>query len=169
MANSTPNAVHENLDDVIRHEEELSQRSSTGERVGELIGGFIGSLPFVAIQIFVVVTWTVINSDMVPGIRAFDPYPFALGGAALSLECVFMAAFVLLMQKHESRLSERRSHLSLQMTLLIEREVTKLMQMTHRASVAAGHDDMVMDDEAHELGRNTEVDHLVEALDRRLS
>ncbi len=54
---------------------------------------------------------------LLPGAPAFDPFPYSLGGEILSLESVLLAAFVLMKQAHEGRMSERRSHLNLQVNL----------------------------------------------------
>jgi uncharacterized membrane protein len=81
---------------------------------------------------------------------------------------VLLACFVLLKQSHESRLSERRSHLNLQVNLLVEKEVTKLIQMIERQNAAEGKAGVVTDEETRELGEVTAVGHLAEELDRRL-
>lgn len=86
----------------------------------------------------------------------------------LSLEGVLLASFVLMKQAHESRLSERRSHLNLQANLLVEKEVTKLIQMMQRTSAVEGTQGQVVDDEARELGQVTALGKLAEELDRRM-
>lgn len=115
-----------------------------------------------------VLGWVAANAGLVPGVPAFDPFPFSLGGALLSLEGVLLACFVLIKQAHEGRLSERRSHLNLQANLLVEQEVTKLIQMMHRTSAVAGTEASVVDAETRELGRVTAVGELPQELDRRL-
>lgn len=79
-----------------------------------------------------------------------------------------LAAFILLKQAHEGRLSERRSHLNLQANLPVEKKVTKLLQMLQRQNAAGGVEDKVMDSEASELAQDTAVGHLARELDRRL-
>jgi len=64
--------------------------------------------------------------------------------------------------------SERRSHLNLQANLLVEQEVTKLIQMMHRTSAVEGTEASVVDAETRELGRVTAVGELAQELDRRL-
>lgn len=89
-------------------------------------------------------------------------------GVLLSLEGVLLASFVLLKQAHEGRLSERRSHLNLQANLLVEKEVTKLIEMMQRQSAADGTEHVVVDSETRELAKDTVVGHLAQELDRRL-
>ena len=146
----------------------LTARRSRGERLSEKVADFAGTPIFLATQASAVAAWVVVNAGLVPGIPAFDPFPFSLGGALLSLEGVLLACFVLTKQAHEGRLSERRSHLNLQANLLVEQEVTKLIQMMQRTSAVEGTEAAVVDAEAHELGQVTAVDELAKELDRRL-
>ena len=165
---TAPQSVVENIDQVVSLEEGLTARRSLGERTGEAVGSFAGRLAFVGCQLGIVAGWVVVNAGLLPGITAFDPFPYALGGALMSLEGVLLASFVLLKQAHEGRLSERRSHLNLQANLLVEKEVTKLLQMMQRQSVADRTEHQVVDSEARELATDTVVDHLAQELDRRL-
>lgn len=110
---TAPQNVIENINQVVSFEEELTARRSLGERVGEAVGSFAGRLAFVGCQLALVAGWVLVNAGLAPGVPAFDPFPYGLGGALLSLEGVLLASFVLLKQAHEGRLSERRSHLNL--------------------------------------------------------
>ena len=169
MMDAAPQSVVENIDQVVRLEEGLTARRNLPERVGEAVGSFAGKLAFVSCQLAVVVGWVLANAGLLPGVPVFDLCPYSLGGVLLSLESVLLASFVLLKQAHEGRLSERRSHLNLQANLLVEKEVTKLIQMVQRQSQADGTEHHVMDAEAHELAKDTAVGHLAQELDRRLA
>lgn len=81
---------------------------------------------------------------------------------------MLLACFALTKQAYEGRLSEWRSHLSLQANLPVEQEVTKLIQMMHRTSAVEGTEASVVDAEAREPGRVTAVGRLTQELDRRL-
>ena len=165
---AAPQSVVDNVDEVVRLEETLTSQRSLGERLGNAVGGFAGKLAFVCAQLALVIFWVLANAELLPGIPQFDPFPYSLGGALLSLEGVLLASFVLIKQAHEARLSERRSHLNLQANLLVEKEVTKLIQMMERQSKAEGTEHQVVDEETRELGQVTAVGHLAEELDRRL-
>ena len=168
MARAMPQSVIDNVDAIVRLEEELTAARDWGERLGDAVGSFAGRLAFVCAQVAAVAAWVGVNAGWAPGLAPFDPFPYSLGGALLSLEGVLLASFVLMKQAHEGRLSERRSHLNLQANLLVEKEVTKLIQMMQRMSALDGTHDQVVDDEAMELGQVTAVGHLAEELDGRL-
>ena len=166
---AAPQSVIENVEQVVRSEEALTEQRRLGERLGDMVGSTAGTLAFVCGQLALVAAWVVMNAGLVPGVAAFDPFPYSLLGTLMSLQGVLLACFVLIKQSHESRLSERRSHLNLQVNLLVEKEVTKLIQMLGRISVAEGTEHQVTDRETRELRQITALDNLAQELDRRLA
>ena len=98
---------------------------------------------------------------------AFDPYPFQLLCMLVSLEGVLLSTFVLIKQNRMSNRADRRAHLDLQMNLLTEKEVTKVIQLLERISDHLGLTDHG-DAETRELGQETAVDELARELDQRL-
>jgi uncharacterized membrane protein len=94
-----------------------------------------------------------------PGAGHFDPYPFSLLSVVLSLEAVLLTSFVLIRQNRMSKRADQRSHLDLQINLLSEKEVTKVLQILQRITLHLGIDEAV-DDETRELAKETEVDSL---------
>ena len=168
MTGAAPKSVIANIEAIVSAEETLTARRSRGERLAEKVADFAGTPTFLATQALTVMAWVVVNAGLVPGIPTFDPFPFSLGGELLSLEGVLLACFVLTKQAHEGRLSERRSHLNLQANLLVEQEVTKLIQMMQRTSAVEGTEAAVVDAGTQELSQVTAVSELAKELDRRL-
>ena len=168
MAGTAPKSVIDNIEAVVGAEEALTARRSPGERLGEIVAGFASMPAFLLVQGLAVGGWLAWNTGLVPWLPVFDPFPYSLGGALLSLEGVLLACFVLTKQAHEGRLSERRSHLNLQANLLVEQEVTKLIQMMQRTSTVESTEAAVVDSETHELSQVTAVAELAKELDRRL-
>lgn len=168
VTRTAPKSVIANIEAVVGAEEALTARRSRGERIGERVAEFAGTPTFLAAQALAVAAWVVLNSGFLPGLAVFDPFPYSLGGGLLSLEGVLLACFVLTKQAHEGRLSERRSHLNLQANLLVEQEVTKLIQMMQRTSALEGTEVAVVDPETYEFGKVTAVNELAKELDRRL-
>jgi uncharacterized membrane protein len=100
--NSAQRTTVENIEAVIRLEEEDEKRISLTDRVSQTIGSFAGTIQFVLVQITFVVVWISANADVVPGLEAFDPYPFSLLSVVLSLEAVLLTSFVLIRQNRMS-------------------------------------------------------------------
>jgi uncharacterized membrane protein len=105
---------------------------------------------------------------LVDFLPAFDPYPFQLLCMIVSLEAVLLSTFVLIKQNRMSALADERSHLDLQVSLLAEQEVTKVIQMLQRISTHLGVEATVMDAEARELGETTAVSGLAHRLRSKL-
>jgi uncharacterized membrane protein len=73
-----------------------------------------------------------------PGISHFDPFPFNFLTLIVSLEAIFLSTFILISQNHETRLSERRNQLDLQVNLLSEQENTKMLTILERIATKVG-------------------------------
>jgi uncharacterized membrane protein len=91
------------------------------------------------------------------GIRPIDPFPFGLMTTIVSLEAIFLSIFVLMAQQRESAIAELREELGLQVSLRVEQEVTKTLQLVAGLYTRLGH--RVSDD--------PELLHMLQPLDVR--
>ena len=164
----TPRPVARNIEEVVRLEEEAARRRPPSSRVADIVAGFAGRLRFVLLHAALIAAWAAANTGQVPGIPAFDPYPFGLLGLLFSLEGLLLAAFVLMKQNRMSAEAEQRSHLDLQISLLSEQEVTKIIRMLEQVSARLGIADEVVDAEVREMGATTAVGSLARALREKL-
>jgi uncharacterized membrane protein len=164
---SAPASVAENIDKIIRVENNALERRTGREAVTDAIGGFVGTVAFVVWQLIACIGWIVVNTGKVPGIKPLDPFPYPLLSSITSLEAVLLAAFVLMKQNRMSVIADRRDHLDLQVNLLTQRKATQIIQMLDRLNLHVGIDQHP-DANSRELGRHVAVEHLVDALDRRL-
>ena len=149
----------QNIEQIIRLEEQDEKRISPTERIAETIGSFAGTIQFIVLQLAFVIAWILANMGLIGKIQPFDLYPFSLLSMLLSLEAVLMTAFVLVRQNRMSMRADHRSHLDLQINLLSEQEVTKVLQVLQRITRHLGIEDAV-DQETEELAQETEVDNL---------
>ena len=157
--------VRQNIQTIARLESEQLNQRSTVERIGDAVGAFAGSMLFVVLHVIWFATWFTVNTNHVPGVRAFDPYPFIFLSMAVSLEAVLLSTFVLMKQNSMSRRSDRRSELNLQIDLLSEKEITKALQLLIRLSEQIGLQHVTEEDhEARELSEETAVEGLAEEL-----
>jgi uncharacterized membrane protein len=161
--------AHEtNIEKVTRLEAEQDKQIELPNRISEAIGRFSGTNAFVILQIGCVVLWVVVNSGFPKGLTPFDPFPFPLLGTLLALEAVLLTSFVLIRQNRMSEIANRRGHLDLQISLLAEKEATKVIQLLHRMSKQLGIEDAVTDKEARELSKDTEVEDVARDLQENL-
>ncbi|MBC7801980.1 MAG: DUF1003 domain-containing protein [Gemmatimonadaceae bacterium] len=164
MAQAATRTVRENIQAIVAIEDQQARGSTLGQRIGDAIAGFAGTISFVALHLAAFVVWAVVNRELVPGIPAFDPYPFSLLTMIVSMEGVLLTAFVLIKQNRMSALEDRRSRLDLQINLLTEKEVTKLIQMVEQIADRMGVD--AGDAETRELGTVTAIGELSRELDQ---
>ena len=166
---ATPPSAQANISAIVRLEEEAQKQRSTADRVADGIANFVGSIPFVVIHLLWFGIWVLVNTTSMFRAWKFDPYPFQLLAMIVSLEAVLLSTFVLIKQNRMSYLSDRRDHLHLQINLLAEREVTRLLQMMDRVARHLGVEPEPSDIQAEELQEETKIDKLMRALDDKLS
>src|ERR1035438_4471063 len=142
------------IDSIARQEYEFLEQRTLSERVGDRIAGFAGSMSFVLIHVLLVLSWVLINVNQVSWISRFDPYPFSLLGMIVAVEAVVLSSFILMRQNRMTKRAERRDHLNLQIDLIAEKEITKLLQMVHAICDDMGLKQIVTDRMNHlqELG-----------------
>ena len=128
MYNSTGN----NLEEIIRLQRESVLNMTKPERISDAISRFAGSQTFIVIHLVWFALWILMNEGLVPGVRIFDPFPFNLLTMVVSLEAILLTSFVLITQNRMGRQADKRDHLDLQVNLLAEQEITKVLQMLDR-------------------------------------
>jgi len=101
---------------------------SREERIADAITLFTGSMRFVYIHLVVFGAWIIINLGWVPGIPRFDR-SFVVLAMIASVEAIFLSTFVLISQNRMAALADRRADLDLQISLLAEHEVTRLITL----------------------------------------
>lgn len=148
-----------NILKVVAIEEEQKSHRTHGERISEVIAAFCGSMTFVYVHICWFILWIVLNSIQS---TQFDPFPYTFLTLVVSLEAIFLSTFILISQNHETKLSERRNHLDLQVNLLAEKENTKLLDLLKRVAERVGVHDV--DPETEALLEPMEPERLVEQI-----
>jgi len=125
-----------NVQTIGRLEEAAKAERAKSDQIADVIANFCGSMPFVWAHLIWFAAWIFINT--LPGIDHFDPFPFNFLTLIVSLEAIFLSTFILISQNHETRLSERRNQLDLQINLLTEQENTKMLTLLGRIAEKVG-------------------------------
>lgn len=164
MQNTPPQTVQQNIEAIARLEQEFLETRTQQERVGDAIASFAGSMSFVLLHLAWFAIWIVINAKWIPGIPAFDPYPFIFLSMMVSLEAVLLSTFVLMKQNRMSRRSDERAQLDLQINLLSEKEATLNLQLLQKLCDHFGLHAEAQDEEVEELAQHTAIDTLADQL-----
>jgi len=156
------------IDSIVRREEQELERRSRSERLADGVGLFAGSIPFVMLHLALLIAWLLVNSGKIPKARPFDPSPFQLLGVIVAVEAVILSSFILMRQNRMMRRGERRDHLNLQIDLLSEKEITKVLQMVRAICGHMGLQNIMADKEIRELSEPTSIESLSQTLEDRL-
>lgn len=108
--------------------EELRRRSFTVVIADWLTTSF-GSVTFLLFNVLIFALWILINTHKIPSIPVFDPYPFILLTMVVSLEAIILSIIVLMSQNRQSHVSTIREELDMQVNLISEREITKILHL----------------------------------------
>ncbi len=168
MADAANETVQGNIRTIIALQEEQDSQRSLSNRIGDAIGTFAGTVTFVLLHLALFAVWAAVNTGIMPIVPQWDPYPFSLLTMIVSMEGVLLTTFVLIKQNRMGSRADRRNHLDLQINLLTEKEVTKVIQMLERISAHMGIEHDVVDAEAVEMGQVTAVGELARELEKKL-
>lgn len=142
---SLSNTLRQNIE-ILRERRRREQRSASLEqRLAQRITDFAGSMRFVYLHVAIYGFWIVESLGWIPGLRPWDP-TFVVLAMIASVEAIFLSTFILITQNRMSIADDRRSELDLQVSLLAEQEITKLVQLvaeiSHRLGIeeASGED-----------------------------
>src|ERR1700680_5337851 len=103
------NSTQYNIDAIAKLEHDALDRRTPTERVSDVIAKLVGNMGFLLAQLLLIFGWCLINLRVIPGLKAFDPFPFGVLAIVVSSESVFLTIFVLISQSRMARQSERRS------------------------------------------------------------
>jgi uncharacterized membrane protein len=111
----------------LRRERE-EKEAAPEERIADVITRFTGSMRFVYLHLAFFGFWIVANLGWVPGVPAWDP-SFVVLAMVASVEAIFLSTFVLISQNRMAAAADKRADLDLQISLLAEHEVTRLITL----------------------------------------
>jgi uncharacterized membrane protein len=120
---------------------------------------------FVYVHVIWFGIWVAINRGWF-GIEPFDPFPFGLLTMIVSLEAIFLSTFVLVSQNRTSLVGDKRADLDLQINLLAEYEITRILTLVDAIAERLGIEE-AEDPAMEELERNVSPDVILDEMGRR--
>lgn len=133
--------------------QQAAQRTMLGAAADRL-NDLASSTPFLLVHVLWFTVWIVWNTGQF-GLVPFDPYPFGFLTLIVSLEAIVLSIFVLMAQKREAAIAELREEMSLQVSLRLEQEVTKTLQLVAGLYTRLG----------QKLGEDPELREMLQPLD----
>jgi uncharacterized membrane protein len=163
-AQSVEELTRRNVERIQALEREEHGKATTADRVADAIANFVGSIAFVWVTVLLTGGWVAGNLLVSPDHR-IDSFPFPLLTLVLSIEAIFLSIFILMSQNRATRVSDKRSHLDLQLNLLSEQENTKMLVMLEDIAKAVGQR-TPSDPEVQVLEQATEPEALSRQIDQ---
>lgn len=155
--------VERNIQALLARRQAEERERSGQQRVADAVTRFAGSMVFVYIHLALFGVWIVANLPGVP-LPKFDPSFVTLAMFA-SVEAIFLSTFVLISQNRTAARADKRADLDLQVSLLAEHEITRLITLVkaiaeHQGVAAARHEELP------ELERDVAPEKVLDTLER---
>ncbi|OON69540.1 hypothetical protein B0919_09165 [Hymenobacter sp. CRA2] len=154
--------VQRNIEALLQRQRADEQRKRWQDRLADTVTGFTGSMAFVFIHLALFGLWVVWNLGWL-GLPPFDK-SFVVLAMVASVEAIFLSTFVLISQNRMAVQADKRADLDLQISLLTEHEVTRLVvlvtAMAKKMDIAAAHDP-----EIDELAQDVHPERVLDAME----
>ncbi len=99
------------------------------EKMADMMTSKFGSNTFLWFNVILFTVWLLVNTGKISFLAPFDPFPFNLLTNVVSLEAIILAIFVLISQNRTAKIDDLREETHLQLSVISELEVTKIMKM----------------------------------------
>jgi uncharacterized membrane protein len=160
---SLNSSLRRNIDVLRRRREDEEAAAGVEERIANAITRFSGSMRFVYAHAVVYGLWIAANLGGIPGVRPWDP-TFVVLAMIASVEAIFLSTFILITQNRMTASADRRAELDVQISLLAEAEITKLVELVSeiaaRMDVPAAHHE-----EIDEMKRQVAPEAVLDAIE----
>jgi uncharacterized membrane protein len=151
-----------NIETLLKRKAEEKQSRPATARIADAITRFTGSMRFVYLHVAFFGLWIVANLPGVP-LPKFDP-TFVVLAMWASVEAIFLSTFVLISQNRMAEIADQRADLNLQISLLAEHEVTRLVKLV--SEIAARLDiQEAHNPELDELKRDVKPETVLDSLE----
>ena len=125
-------------------------------------GVFISSITFLLFNLLFFTFWILANTGNVPGVPVFDPFPFILLTMIVSLEAIVLTVIVLVSQNRQAEITTLREELDMQVNLMAEREITKVLDLQKIIIKKLGV--KIKDPELEEMTKETDISYIEQQL-----
>jgi uncharacterized membrane protein len=146
---------------LARHHQE-ERHVDWQDRLAGRITFFTGSMRFVCLHLVLFGLWIVVNLPGIP-LPHFDPTYVGLAMLA-SVEGIFLSTFILITQNRMAAQAQKHADLDLQITLLAEHEITRLIILTDAIAEHLGIKP-VQDAELEELAQDVAPERVLDTME----
>lgn len=164
-----PDHVSHHIDTIAELRAQAESRINFHQRTIETVTANLGRPLFLNLVLLFVAGWVAVN--VFPqrlGLQQFDAPPFFWLDGVISLGALLLAIIILITQNRQARLAERRAELNLQVNLLAEQKIAKLIALVEelRRDLPSVKDRV--DPEAEAMQEAADPHAVLEALENKL-
>ncbi|KAA3438439.1 DUF1003 domain-containing protein [Rufibacter hautae] len=155
--------VERNIKALLNRRKQEDHTRTASERISDAVTKFTGSMLFVVIHLVMFGTWVVWNLGWL-GLPPFDE-SFVVLAMFASVEAIFLSTFVLISQNRSNIQADKRADLDLQVSLLAEHEITRLVTLV--TAIAKKMDiDEAHDPEINELAKDVQPEKVMDTMEK---
>jgi uncharacterized membrane protein len=156
--------VERNIRALTERQRAEDQARKWQDRLADSVTGFTGSMTFVFLHLGLFGLWIVWNLGWL-GLKPFDA-SFVVLAMFASVEAIFLSTFVLISQNRSAAQADKRANLDLQVSLLSEHEITRLIMLV--TEIARKMDvDIANDPEIPELARDVLPEKVLDSIEQQ--
>jgi uncharacterized membrane protein len=155
--------VDRNIRALVERNRAKEREKQLQDRLADTITRFTGSMIFVYVHVVLVGLWISINLGWIPAVPRFDE-SFVVLAMVASVEAIFLSTFVLISQNRMAALSDARAELDLQISLLSEHEITRVLRMQADIAERLGLD-LSRYSELHELTKDVAPEKVLDRME----
>jgi uncharacterized membrane protein len=160
-----PSSAKENLEVLSQFKDREDAQISGLQLAIERVSRFFGSPAFFAFAVAFIAMWITVNIwGMNHGWRHVDTPPFFWLQGLVSCNALLLTVAVLIRQNRMAQVAEHRAHLDLQINMLTEQKVTKLLQILDAPRRDSAAPNVGRDDVVHEMTKPADPHALMHAI-----
>ena len=155
--------VERNVNALLHHKKEEIRKRNIQEKIVDSVTAFASSMLSVYLHSTFFGIWVFWNLGVL-GLKPFDPN-FIILATFAAVEAIFLTTFVLIGQKRMNVQAEKWAELDLQISLLTEHEVTRIMNlviaMAKKMEIQEAHDK-----EIEELSKDIHPEKVLDTMEK---
>ncbi len=161
-----PEQIIKNIEAITHHQERHQEQATTAQRVLGKIVSIFGRPEFLYFQIGFFAIWEICGHLVDLQILPTSFPQFDLREQWLDLASLFISTGVLVYENRQEQVSEERSHLMLQLNLITEQKIAKLISLVEELRIDLPNVRNRNDEEAELMQQATDPQVILEAIQK---